>query len=78
MVDMILFPSSYFGITKVDEDLQAEYEAAKATGLYNSILFGYDAWFNESILKINDKPEKMSVAVYRGWMMQPDIYENFY
>ena len=34
MVDMILFPSSFFGLSKVDEDLQQEYDAAKATGLF--------------------------------------------
>ncbi len=26
MVDLILFPSSFFSITKVDEDLQKEYD----------------------------------------------------
>ena len=26
MVDLILFPSSYFNVSKVDEDLQAEYD----------------------------------------------------
>ena len=35
MVDLILFPSSFFSITKVDEDLQKEYDAASATGLFD-------------------------------------------
>ena len=38
MVDLILFPSSYFNVSKVDEDLQAEYDAVKATGLFDIIL----------------------------------------
>ena len=46
MVDLILFPSSFFSITKVDEDLQNEYDAALATGLFDVALFGYDKWFN--------------------------------
>ena len=37
MVDLVLFPSSYFSTSKVDEDLQAEYDAVKATGLFNII-----------------------------------------
>ena len=31
MVDMILFPSDYYSVAKVDPDLQKEYEAARAT-----------------------------------------------
>lgn len=56
MVDLILFPSSYFNASKVDEDLQAEYDAVKATGLFDVILFGYDKWFEEDQLVIKDIP----------------------
>ncbi len=35
MVDLILFPASFFRITKVDEDLQQEYDAVIATGLFD-------------------------------------------
>lgn len=38
MVDLIVFPSSFFSISKVDEDLQSEYDAVKATGLFDVIL----------------------------------------
>lgn len=34
----ILFPSSYFKVNKVDEDLQKEYDAVKNTGLYDICL----------------------------------------
>ena len=44
MVDMILFPSDYYSVEKVDPDLQKEYEAALDTGLYDVVLFGYDQW----------------------------------
>ena len=46
MVDLIIFPSSYIDIYKVDEDLITEYEGVKATELFDVILFGYDKWFN--------------------------------
>ena len=78
MVDLILFPSSFFSISKVDEDLQAEYDAVKTTGLFDIILFGYDKWFNEDKLVIKDIPEEERTAVYRGWMMKSEKYEKFY
>ena len=78
MVDMILFPSSFFSVTKVDEDLQNEYDAVHATGLFEVALFGYDKWFNEGKLVITNEPEEEHLAVYRGWMMKPDQYEEFY
>ena len=78
MVDLILFPSSYFNASKVDEDLQAEYDAVKATGLFDVILFGYDKWFEEDQLVIKDIPQVERTAVYRGYMMNPEKYERFY
>ena len=78
MVDLILFPSSFFSITKVDEDLQKEYDAVQTTGLFDVALFGYDKWFNEDKLVISNAPDEEHTAVYRGWMMKPDQYERFY
>lgn len=65
MVDLILFPSSYFNVSKVDEDLQVEYDAVKATGLFDVILFGYDKWFEEDQLVIKDIPQEERTTVYR-------------
>ena len=78
MVEMILFPSSFFSVTKVDEDLQQEYDAVMATGLFRVVLFGYDKWFNEDKLIVRDAPDTEHLAVYRGWMMKPEQYERFY
>ena len=78
MVDMILFPSSYFDTSKVDEDLQKEYVAVLATGLFKTAVFGYDKWFNEGKLIISGEPSEERYAVYRGWMMKPEQYERFY
>ncbi len=77
-MDTILFPSSYFGINKVDEDLQAEYDAVINTGLFNVIIFGYEKWFNQGKLVLSDIPKEKTAAVYRGWMMKPDKYAEFY
>lgn len=78
MIDLILFPSSYFSVKKVDEDLQGEYDAVMATGLYDVVLFGYDKWVNEGILTLNERPAAMRKAIMRGWMMKPELYEKFY
>lgn len=78
MVDLILFPSSYFSIKKVDEDLQGEYDAVKQTGLFDVVLFGYDKWVNEGTLVLNETPHEMRKAIMRGWMMKPELYEKLY
>ncbi len=78
MVDLILFPSSFFSTKKVDEDLQKEYDAVSSTGLYDTILFGYDKWFNEDKLVLSETPAAMRKAIMRGWMMKPGQYKQFY
>ncbi|MDE6923633.1 MAG: ATP-grasp domain-containing protein [Acetatifactor sp.] len=78
MIQMVLFPSGYSRINKVDEDLQREYDAVTNTGLYEICLFGYEKWFRQGQLVLLHKPEKPTAAVYRGWMMKPEQYEQFY
>lgn len=78
MVDLILFPSGFFSIGKVDEDLRQEYDAVMNTGLFDVALFDYDKWFNEGKLTVKDAPDEEHLAVYRGWMMKPEQYEQFY
>ncbi len=78
MVDLILFPSSFFDTKRVDEDLQKEYEAVLSTGLFQVALFGYDQWFNENSLVVTGTPDTERNAVYKGWMMQPEQYADFY
>lgn len=76
--DLILFPSEYYDIKKIDSDLRQEYDAVKETGLFDIVLFGYDQWFSDGKLKLQCVPETMRGAVYRGWMMKPEDYERFY
>ena len=78
MVDLILFPSSFFSTKKIDEDLQREYDAVHSTGLYDTIFFGYDKWFNEDKLVLSETPAAMRKAVMRGWMTKPSKYNQFY
>ncbi len=75
---ILLFPSDYFDKNHVDADLQEEFQAARQTGLYQIILFDYEKFFHESRLILSEQPEKPDSAVYRGWMMKPEQYEEFY
>ena len=76
--DIILFPSSFFSVNRVDEDLQKEYEAARAAGLFDILLFGYEKWYQEGELVLTETPDNMRTAILRGWMMKPEQYERFY
>jgi len=78
MVDLIIFPSGYFSINKVDEDLQSEYDAVKTTGLFDVIFYSYDKWVNEEVLVLNETPSVMRKAIMRGWMIKPELYEKLY
>lgn len=77
-VNTILFPSSYFSVRKVDEDLQSEFDAVNDTGLFEIVLFSYDKWFHEQKLILNRSVKNPCTAIYRGWMMKPEIYRHFY
>lgn len=78
MTDLILFPSSYFSVNRVDEDLQQEFDAVRETGLFDIVLFGYDKWFNEGKLVLNRTLSAPRTAVMRGWMMKLEQYKMFY
>ena len=78
MNNLILFPSSYFSVKRVDEDLQQEFNAVKTTGLFDIVLFGYDKWFNEGKLILNKICSSPRTAIMRGWMMKPEQYKIFY
>ena len=78
MIDLILFPSSYFSPKTVDEDLRKEYDAATSTCLFDTVLFDYDKWYNESRLALSEQLASMRNAVMRGWMMKPEKYRLLY
>ena len=78
MVDTLLFPSDYYDMSKVDQDLKMEFDAANSCDLFQIIIFGYDKWFQEEKLFLNTAPLREVTAVYRGWMMKPCQYEKFY
>ncbi len=78
MTDLILFPNSFFEKKKPDEDFQNEYNSVLSSGLFKIMLFDYYEWFNNNTLKIINPTSEKHKAVYRGWMMQPEKYSDFY
>ena len=79
MISAVLFPSSYFNAKQVDEDLQREYAAVLACPQYDDpVLFSYEDWFHKNRLRLSRKPATAVSAVYRGWMMKPEQYTQFY
>lgn len=75
---VILFPSDYFDINKIDESFKNEYEAVLSNGNFEILLFSYDEWIAEGKLKLNYMVDTTTDTIYRGWMMKTEIYENFY
>ena len=69
-----LFCSHPFYPRRVDEDFEAEYQAA---GLdHTCALFSYED-FSDGKLSLSG--EKISgLTIYRGWMMRPEMYRDFY
>ena len=68
----IIFPSDN-GV-HAEENFQAEEEAARKAG-FDILLFDDVAWDMEE--KIVWKGTLPARAVYRGWMMKPEVYERF-
>ncbi|MBQ9008506.1 MAG: ATP-grasp domain-containing protein [Clostridia bacterium] len=78
MFTTILFPSAYGEINQIDEEFVREYEAVCENDALHPILFGFDDWVTENRLRLSEKPETDIRAVYRGWMMQPGQYRDFF
>ena len=78
MSNTVLFPSSFFDRTRVDEDLEREHSAALSIGAFQIILFSYEDWFVNGRLRLTETPVTEISAVYRGWMMKPEQYTEFF
>lgn len=74
----VLFPGQYSNYHQIDPDFQAEYDAASETGLFQPILFNYDEWLSGDKLKIAGNQYNPGKTIYRGWMLKPEQYQQFY
>jgi hypothetical protein len=65
---------------KVDPDFEEEYKATIGQGLQVGLMSFEDLDdlnITKSISRIKEQ-ENIELAIYRGWMIQPDKYEIFY
>lgn len=78
-LSIVLFPSDYFNPSAVDGDFEKEYEAVLEQQNLIPIIFSYEGWFQQGRLILSGELPKLGTkAVYRGWMMGPEKYAQFY
>ena len=74
----ILFPSSYWSKTEVDDEFKSETDAALATGELDVAVFDYEGFHEGGQLELTSRtPNPRLRIIYRGWMMLPDEYVRF-
>lgn len=74
----IVFPGSFDNYREIEPDMSGEYSAAIETGLYNVLLFNYDEWLAGDRFRITGTDNNQSDAIYRGWMLKPEEYDDLY
>lgn len=77
MFKTIIFPCDYFEKRKVDMELSQEYNSALANG-FEVILFDYNEFIESNRLNLSCSCTEERFAIYRGFMMKPELYEIFY
>lgn len=78
-LSIVLFPSDYFNPSAVDGDFKKEYGAVLEQPNLMPLIFSYEGWFQQGkMILFGDLPKTASKAIYRGWMMQPEKYAQFY
>lgn len=76
----IIFCDSVIDNKLVEPDYQVEFDAAKESG-FETELFSFEELIDgnlNSSLKFIKSCDKLEYGIYRGWMITPKIYENFY
>lgn len=76
----IIFCDSVNDNKVVEPDYQSEFGSAKDSG-FETEIFSFEELSDGNInsaLKFIKSSEKKKLGIYRGWMMTPNIYEQFY
>jgi len=75
---LILFPSDYFDIKKIDDDYAQEYEAVCRISEFKPLLYNYDEFVDDKPLKLYPDNYYTGECIYRGWMLTPEQYATLY
>jgi len=73
----ILFPHEPFDKRNVDSAYLEEYNTCKLIGI-DTYFFDFDKFVEESKLSSNINMDDKCTLIYRGWMMKPEQYSDFY
>ena len=72
----VIFPCEINSLNAVDSFFHEEWNAA--ANFFQIIFFDYDEFVENNILRLNKQFKEDTTCIYRGWMMKPGQYENFY
>jgi hypothetical protein len=78
MIDAILFPCNMGSMNDVDWSFEDEYSAARECDGYELFFYDYDQFVRDGRLILDHQPEKPTLTVLRGWMLNDKQYELFY
>ena len=75
---IILFPSEFLDIKKVDEAYISEYEAVCKIPEFKVMLYNYEELVSGGTIKIYSSEKHTGNCIYRGWMLKPEQYKLLY
>lgn len=75
---LILFPSDFFDLTKVDIDYEEEFKTVIQFKEFVKVIFNYDEFISDRKLKLFPEPNEECLCIYRGWMLKPEYYRKLY
>ena len=78
MIDAILFPCNMGSMNDVDWSFEDEYSAARECDGYELFFYDYDQFVRDGRLILDHQPEKPTLTVLRGWMLNDKQYKLFY
>jgi len=73
---LILFPSKKDNNYEADIYFEIEYEIAMKIEEFSAMLFNYDDFISGNGIRLNSN--KTGLCIYRGWMLSPSKYMEFY
>lgn len=78
MKTMILYPSDYFSMKKVNVDYEYEYREALRFPDFDIVFYHYDEFVSSGRLVLYPHHPEAGTCIYRGWMLKPEQYANLY
>ncbi|MEH7041625.1 hypothetical protein CN887_28645 [Bacillus pseudomycoides] len=78
MSTLLLFPSDYFDIRKVDANYKDEYNEVAKFPEFETAVYDYEEFITNGKLSIYPNNRYRGTCVYRGWMLTPLQYEDLY